>query len=65
MLSVLSKPETLFSVSFDESFNKVIQEEQMDLLVRYWDDEVKEVVTRYFESEFLGHTRAGDLRDKF
>ena len=54
-----------FSVSFDESFNKVIQEEQMDLLVRYWDDEVKEVVTRYFGSEFLGHTRAGDLRDKF
>lgn len=65
MLSVLPKPETLFSVSFDESFNKVIQEEQMDLLVRYWDDEVKEVVTRYFGSEFLGHTRAGDLRDKF
>ena len=65
MLSVLSKPETLFSVSFDESFNKVIQEEQMDLLVRYWDDEVKEVVTRYFGSEFLGHTSAGDLCDKF
>ena len=37
----------------------------MDLLVRYWDDEVKEVVTRYFGSEFLGHTHAGDLRDKF
>lgn len=64
-LSVLSKPETLFSLSFDESFNKVIQEEQMDLLVRYWDDEVKEVVTRYFGSEFLGHTHAGDRRDKF
>ena len=37
----------------------------MDLLVRYWDDEVKEVVTRYFGSEFLGHTHAGDRRDKF
>ena len=37
----------------------------MDLLVRYWDDEVKEVVTLYFGSEFLGHTHAGDRRDKF
>lgn len=37
----------------------------MDFFVRYWDDEVKEVVIRYFGLEFLGYIRVGDLRDKF
>ena len=52
-------------VCFDESLNKVLQEEQMDLHLRFWDDELNKVVTRYFESVFLGHTRSGDLLLKF
>ena len=36
----IQKPGTIFVVSFDESLNKVLQEEQMDLLLRFWDDEL-------------------------
>ena len=48
-----------YSILFDESFNKTLQEEQMDVLVRYW--HVDHVITRYFGSAFLGHTRAEDF----
>ena len=67
VLSELSDPKLtcLYSVSFDESFNKTIQEEQMDLIVRFWDKERQMVSSRYFGSEFLGHTRASDLLEKF
>lgn len=61
----VQKPETIFVVSFDESLNKVLQEEQMDLLLRFWDEELNRVVTRYYDSVFLGHTRAEDLLGKF
>jgi len=56
---------TIFVVSFDESLNKVLQEEQMDLLLRFWDNELDRIVTRYFDSVFLGHTRAQDLLKMF
>ena len=59
------QPGTIFVVSFDESLNKVLQEEQMDLLLRFWDNELDRVVTRYFNSVFLGHTRAQDLLKMF
>ena len=48
-----------YSILFDESFNKTLQEEQMDVLVRYW--HVDHVITCYFGSAFLGHTIAEDL----
>ena len=35
MMDILSDPKCLFSISFDESFKKVLQQEQMDLIVRY------------------------------
>ena len=41
-----------FSELFDESLNKKTQEQQMDIHVRYRKN--KEVVSRYFGSEFLG-----------
>ena len=43
----VQKPKTIFVVSFDESLNKVLQEEQMDSLLRFWDEELNRVVTRY------------------
>ena len=58
-------PDTPYVVSFDESLNRIIQEEQMDLLVRFYDEERQMVVTRYLGSQFMGHTRAPDLLDKF
>ena len=39
---------------FDESLNKKMQGKQMDVHVRYWNDQSNEVRTRYFSSEFLG-----------
>lgn len=54
-----------FVISFDESMNSVIKEEQMDLIIRFWDTQKNKVVTRFFTSEFLGHTTAKDLKASF
>ena len=47
-----------YSISFDEAFNGVTKNEQMDLAVRYWDVNLSQPVTRYLGSEFLGHATA-------
>ena len=52
-----------FVLSFDESFNPELQQEQMDFVVRYFAQDM--VKTRYLTSAFLGHTRAEDLKAKF
>ena len=41
-----------FSVSFDESQNMVLQENQMDMQVRFWSEKLNKAVTRYWGSEF-------------
>ena len=41
--SIKSSPS--YSVSFDESPNHHVQEEQMDVQVRYWDTETVQVIT--------------------
>ena len=51
-----------FVLSFDESFNPELQQEQMDFVVRYFAQGM--VKTRYLTSTFLGHTRA-DMQAKF
>ena len=45
----------IYSVSFDEAFNRITKTEQMDLAIRYWDPKLKCTSTRYIGSEFLGH----------
>lgn len=52
-------------VGFDESLNKISMKQQMDLFVRFWDNDKKEVNSRYFASVFLGHTCAGDILEGF
>ena len=52
-----------FVLSFDESFNPELQQEQMDFVERYFAQGM--VKTRYLTSAFLGHTRAEDLKAKF
>ena len=52
-----------FVLSFDESFNPELQQEQMDFVVSYFAQGM--VKTRYLTSAFLGHTRAEDLKAKF
>ena len=44
------KAASIFVVSFDESLNKFLQEEQMDVQVRYWNEAAKQVNTRFFDS---------------
>ena len=48
-----------YVVLFDEAFNKHLQLDQMDCMVRYWHED--KVITRYFGSTFLGRTKADDL----
>ena len=49
------------AVSYDESLNKVIQESEMDLVLRFWDTCNNKVQVRYWDSMFLGHATAADL----
>lgn len=55
--SVTKQP--FFVVCFDESLNKVSQRGQMDVHLRFWQD--NKVVTRFYTSEFLGHATADNL----
>ena len=47
----------------DESLNKVASKQQMDVVVRYRDDEVNKVQTRYFSFVFLHSTKTIDLKN--
>ena len=53
------KRSQLYVVMFDESLNKITQEKQMDVHVRYW--EAGQVCSRYLGSEFMGHAKADDM----
>ena len=53
-----------YIISFDESLNKITQNCQMDLLVRFWNEVSKQVV-RYLNSTFLGHSAASDILQHF
>ena len=57
--------KSAYVVAFDESLNKKLQEEQMDIMLRFWDNELNKVVSRYFCSQFMGHTRAVALLENF
>ena len=50
-----------FMISYDESMNKILQDEQMDLQARYWDDNERQVRTRYFDSKFLNRPNFTNL----
>ncbi|XP_063230592.1 uncharacterized protein LOC134535429 [Bacillus rossius redtenbacheri] len=60
-LKELVKKSSEIVIGFDESLNKVVQREQMDIHVRFWDEELNMVQSRYFTSVFLSSTRAQDL----
>lgn len=52
-------------IGFDESLNKVAQKQQMDINIRFWDEESKEVSTRYLTSVFLGRSTAHHILEAF
>ena len=54
------KEAQCFIISFDESLNTELHEEQMDFVVRYFNKD--RVTCRYLTSGFPGHTHAEDLK---
>ena len=50
-------------LSFDESSNKVSEEEQMDIVIRFVHGNI--VTSLYLCSQFRGHTTAVDLKKAF
>lgn len=54
-----------YAISFDESFNTVLQKEQMDLHVRFWNNVAQQTQIKYLGSVFLTHTRAINLLSAF
>ena len=59
------KSSPCYSTSFDESLNVVIQQEQMDIHITFWNSDTKRVESRYYDTTFMGHTTANDLKEAF
>ena len=53
-----------YSLSFDESLNNKLQEEQMDISIRFWDDIADETVTRYFDSRYFKRPNANNILEE-
>ena len=51
----------LYVVLFDESMNSVLQNEQMDAAIRFWNNSKNQAETRYLTSEFLHRPNAENL----
>ena len=43
--------------------NDITQTSEMDICLRFWNDETNKVEDRYLDSEFLGHTNNQYLHD--
>ena len=54
-------PCSAFVVCFYEALNRVIQQVQMGIFIRYYYDQSGMVMARYFGSAFWGHSTAFDL----
>ena len=59
--SILKVP--YFTIMFNESLNSVLQNEQMDIQIRYWSDEDCKVQTKYYDSKFLKRTKSDTICD--
>ena len=53
-----------FSVMFDESLNKIFQEEQMDAQIRYWKNALSLACTIYFDSQNMLRLNANNLAEE-
>ena len=53
-----------FSLLFDESLNHGLQEEQMGVHVRFWNDSAGEVQTRYLDSRFFKRPNVDNITDE-
>lgn len=60
---LVSKVTGPYVIMFDESLNRTSKKKQLDIHVRFWDDD--KVHSRYLGSHFLGHATAQDLLKHF
>ena len=65
LLLVEANQSPFYVLSFDESLNKHLQRGQMDVLVRFWNNEKTIAESRYLTSEFLGGTKTEQLQEAF
>ena len=63
ILLIEIKKSPYFTTIFDESLNKKPQRRQMDILIRFWDEDNKKVDIRYFDSLFLDGAAATDIQE--
>ena len=54
----------VFYLSFDESMNHILQNEQLDIHIRFWDDSKCMAVTQYIDSHFLRLWNADNIATK-
>ena len=52
MLASLKDGDVKYVISFDESLNRTQQQEHMDVIIHFWDNERNKVCSRYFEQTF-------------
>ena len=50
-----------YSFSFDKSMNSVMQQCQMDVVIRYWNETAGNVENRYYDSKFLSRPNAEEI----
>ena len=50
---------------FDESLNSQTQEYQLDLVIQFFQENLRKVETRYWHSQFIGHSTANDILKHF
>ena len=53
-----------FAVCYIESLNKIFQESEMDLVLRFCDTCKRKIQAHYWDSMFLEHENAADLLEK-
>ena len=58
------KAAPIYAASYDESLNRVFQEEQMDIHLRYFNEETQMVESRYLDSPFVKRPNSGNLHNE-
>ena len=61
MWKLLKLLNILFYFLFDDSMNKVLQVEKINLRIRFWDNTAKQVCIWFFDSHFLKWSNAANL----
>ena len=65
MLASLKDGDVKYVISFDESLNRTQQQEQMDMIILFWDNEKNNMCSRYFDSNFFRPHICSRLPEEF